>query len=129
MYNEVNYDEIIVCLFDGDYHIGLAALINSLNKFGFKGLVNAAYRRDMPPWINQLKPIGDNYFYLTNDITIHFKQVDTDMHLGYYKPHFIKETFNDHPSTNKIHYLCGYSFKCSLENNFKMAGYRCLSLP
>ena len=105
MNNKPVYDEIIVCLFDGDYHIGLAALTNSLEQFGFKGLVNVAYRSVIPPWVSQLKFMGNDYFYLTDDITIHFAQVVTDMHLGYYKPYFIKQTFDSYPLTNKVFYF------------------------
>src|ERR1700712_944310 len=86
--------EIVVCLFDGDYHLGFAALVNSLVKADFNGLIHAGYRGDLPTWVNQLKLVASNLYQITNEITIQFSQVDTDMHLGYYKPFFIKETFN-----------------------------------
>src|ERR1700730_17562042 len=37
-------DDVVFSLFDSDYHLGLGALVNSLFKFGFRGLVYAAYR-------------------------------------------------------------------------------------
>ena len=105
MSNQIEYDEIVVCLFDGDFSLGIAGLANSLAKQNFKGLINVGYRGKLPPWLNQLKNIRDNNYYLTNEIIIHFKEVFTNMHLGYYKPFFIKDTFKDYPSTSKFYYF------------------------
>ncbi len=105
MGNEKCYKEIVVCLFDGEYHFGVAALANSLAKIKFEGLINAGYRGPLPDWINQLEAIGDNYFYLTKEIVIHFKQVNTEMHLGYFKPYFLKETIDTYTSTQKFYYF------------------------
>lgn len=100
------YEEIVVCLYDGEYHLGLGALINSLAKFKFKGLINVGYRGGgLPAWVNQLKPIGDDYYNVTNDIVVHFKAVTPQMHLGYFKPFFIKDTFDNHPTAKKIYYF------------------------
>lgn len=99
------YKEIVVCLFDGCYNLGAAALINSLVKAGFEGLIYVGYRGVLPTWVNQLKPLGDSYFYVTSNVIVHFKQVDTQMHLGYYKPFFIREAFDTHKQTKKVYYF------------------------
>jgi hypothetical protein len=101
----VGHDEVVVCLYDGDYHLGVAALANSLVKSNFKGLINTAFRGALPPWVNQLKPIDDNTFYLTDSIIIHFERIKTEMHLAYYKPFFIKQTLDNFPQANKIFYF------------------------
>ena len=105
MANEILQSEIIVCLYDGSYHLGIAALTNSLVKSGFKGLIHVGYRDHLPPWTNQLKALDDQNFYVTSDIVIHFRQVSTDMHLGYYKPYFLTETFDNYLSAKKLFYF------------------------
>jgi hypothetical protein len=102
---KMRHKEIIVCLFDGDYNLGAAALINSLVKSNFKGLIDIGHRGDVPVWVNQLESAGENQFYASKDVVINFRQVDTRMHLGYYKPYFIKETFENYPDTNKVYYF------------------------
>ncbi|HEY4324704.1 MAG TPA: hypothetical protein VGN20_11985 [Mucilaginibacter sp.] len=102
---KIQYEEIIVCLFDGEYNLGAAALINSLVKFDFKGLIYIGYRGTLPDWVGQLKFLNDNCYSVSDDITIHFKQVETRMQLGYYKPFFIKEAFDTYKNTNKFYFF------------------------
>ena len=98
-------DEVVVCLYDGDYHYGVAALANSLAKSGFKGFINTAYRGSLPPWVEQLKGINTQTYYVNDSIIIHFEKVNTGMHLAYFKPYFIKQTFENFPQVNKIFYF------------------------
>src|SRR5258708_20212566 len=102
---EILYEEIIVCLFDGNYNLGAAALINSLVKANFKGLIYIGYRGALPVWVNQLKPLGCGSFSVVPDVNLRFKQVDTHMHIGYYKPIFIKEAFDNYKQTKKVYYF------------------------
>ena len=88
-------DEIIVCLYDGKYHYGVAALANSLVMSNFKGILNIAYSDFLPFWINQLQARDRCSYYLTNDIIIYFERVEPNMHLAYYKPYFIKHTITN----------------------------------
>lgn len=99
------WEEVIVCLYDGQYHFGTGALINSLVNSKFKGLVNVAHRGELPPWITQLERIDDQYYNVADGITVHFDFVDTHMHLAYYKPFFIKQTAISYPATKKIFYF------------------------
>lgn len=101
----IEYNEVVVCLFDGDYHFGLAALVNSLVKNNFKGYINAAYRGVLPPWIKQLEKIGQNTFKVSNNVIIHYENIETDMNLAFYKPYFIAQTFKDFSAAEKVFYF------------------------
>jgi hypothetical protein len=105
MLHQTEYKEIIVCLFDGGFDLGFAALANSLTKYNFKGLIYAGYRGNLPVWTKQLDSINSQSFSLNKDIVIEFVPVSTKMHLGYYKPYFLKQTFDDHPSVDKVYYF------------------------
>jgi len=102
---KICFDEIVVCLFDGDYDLGTAVLVNSLVKSGFKGLIYIGYRGSLPEWVKQLKFLRESLYYVNAEILLCFKQVDTNMHLGYYKPYFLKETFDTFKATNKVYYF------------------------
>jgi hypothetical protein len=82
----------ICTLFEGDYHLGLAAFVNSLVRAGYKGTVWAGYRGALPPWISQLKRIQDsqaNEFQVTDQVRIAFLKLSTSIHLTNYKPEFM----------------------------------------
>jgi hypothetical protein len=102
---KICFDEIVVCLFDGDYDLGTAVLVNSLVKSKFKGLIYIGYRGVLPEWVEQLNYLGESLYRVNADITLCFKQIEPGMHLGYYKPYFLKEAFDRFSSTNKIFYF------------------------
>ncbi len=81
----------ICTLFEGDYHLGLAALVNSLAAAGYAGTVWAGYRGALPPWLPQLKRLdaaGDEYI-VTDQMRLAFVRLDTDYSLTNYKPQFM----------------------------------------
>ncbi|MEO6719211.1 MAG: hypothetical protein ABIN67_02555 [Ferruginibacter sp.] len=102
---KIGVDELIVCLYDGHYHFGVAALVNSLVKSNFKGFIHIGYRGVLPPWVKQLQMIDDSSFFVTNDVVIHFEMIDTDINLAFYKPYFIAKTFRDHSLLNRVFYF------------------------
>ncbi len=95
-----NPDEGIVCtLFEGDYHFGLAALINSLVGNGFQGCIAAGYRGALPPWIGQLKPLngaaaGTSY-EICPGARIDFIALDTPVHFTNLKPDFMRQLIRE----------------------------------
>jgi hypothetical protein len=106
-----------VCtLFEGDYHLGAAALINSLSAHGFKGTVFAGYRGTLPPWASLTDPAGT--VKITQDIAITFVPLTTTIHLTNYKPDFILDLWQNHcPDVDAIFYFdpdivikCRWSF-------------------
>lgn len=81
----------ICTLFEGDYHLGLAAFVNSLVHAGYKGTVCAGYRGELPPWLNQFRRItgNDDKFDVTEDVRLILLRLDTQVHLTNYKPQFM----------------------------------------
>lgn len=93
-----------VCtLFEGDYHYGLGALVNSLYNHGFRGVVWAGYKGALPPWATGLTP-GKGYddFAVTADCHIHFVPISTASHFANYKPEFMLSLWEQHCSETEI---------------------------
>lgn len=88
-------DSAICTLFEGHHHYGVAGLINSLYKNGFRGDFFAGYKGDLPFWTTGLSDQLDKYWegaktmQIKNDLKIHFLPLDTNWHLTHYKPFFM----------------------------------------
>ncbi len=85
-------DTAICTLFEGDYHLGLAAFVNSLVRAGYGGTVWAGYRGALPPWISQLERIEngrEEEFRVTDRVRLVFLKLSTNIHLTNYKPEFM----------------------------------------
>jgi hypothetical protein len=83
----------ICTLFEGDYHFGLAALLNSLVQAGYAGTVWAGYRGALPPWLNQLERTAgtENDYLLAGKVRLMLLPQATEIHLTNYKPDFMLE--------------------------------------
>jgi hypothetical protein len=85
----------ICTLFEGDYHLGLAAFVNSLVGAGYAGTVWAGYRGALPPWLNQLRRVeapGEEYM-VTEGVRLVFVPLETGIHFANYKPQFMLDLF------------------------------------
>ena len=49
----------IISSYEGHYHYGVAALINSAVAVGFDGLFIIAYRDSLPPWVQTLTSVWE----------------------------------------------------------------------
>ena len=85
-----------VCtLFEGSYHFGLAALVNSLHRAGFRGEVFAGYRGAMPPWAGAAESVplygwpDARSLKVAEGLVLVFLPLDTDYHLTNYKADFM----------------------------------------
>ena len=87
-------NSIVCTLFEGHYHYGVAALVNSLYSNGYRGIVYVGYRGELPAWADkavanaEVSWDGVRSLHVTDTLTIHFLPVTADMHLTNYKPLF-----------------------------------------
>ncbi len=87
----------ICTVFEGNYHYGVAALSNSLNKNGFQGNIYVGYRGSLPLWVlkGKKEKIGKWKDAITvsldDAIQIVFLEVETSYSLTNYKPDFMLE--------------------------------------
>jgi hypothetical protein len=83
----------VVCtLFEHHYHFGVAALVNSLCKSGYKGTVYAGFRGSLPPWAEgpaKLLSNGHSELQVTPEVRVLFIPLTTSAHLTNYKPDFM----------------------------------------
>lgn len=90
--------DTLCTLFEGDYHLGAAALINSLHKSGFAGTVVCGYRGQLPFWHSLPADV-------LAPITIIWVEVNTSVHFTNHKPMFMIECLNHHtPKAERIYY-------------------------
>lgn len=79
-----------VCtLFEGHYHLGVGALINSLHASGFSGRVICGHRGAEPAWAAAARE-------LRGGIEVHFVPIASGVHLTNYKPEFLRECWATH---------------------------------
>ena len=85
-----------VCtLFEKQYHLGVAVLVNSLVRAGYNGTVYAGFRGPLPPWAQGRANQQDATTWemrVTDEVRILFLQLDTDAHLTNFKPDFMLQT-------------------------------------
>lgn len=93
-------NSVICTLYEGHYHYGVAALVNSLYKHGFRGDVYIGYRGELPDWAKAAKNdlltgwTDSLTLQLEWDLKLHFLPLTTNAHLTNYKPEFILQVWN-----------------------------------
>lgn len=81
-----------VCtLFEGHYHLGAAALVNSLWASGFRGRVICGLRGDLPPWSAPSRAEADGVRVrdFGEGFEVWFVPLTTRIHFTNYKPQFM----------------------------------------
>lgn len=90
--------DTLCTLFEGDYHLGAAALINSLHKAGFAGTVVCGYRGNLPLWhglpAEKLAPIK-----------VFWVEIKASGHLTNHKPLFMGDCMDLHtPDAERLYF-------------------------
>lgn len=87
---------VIVCtLFEGHYHYGVAALVNSLYKQGFRGDIFAGYKGTLPTWAGtatyneELAWEAGKTLQVADNLRLHFLPIQSEFHLTNFKPFFM----------------------------------------
>src|SRR4051812_25512698 len=101
----------ICTLFEDHYHNGVAALINSLYKNGFRGDFYAGYRGTLPTWAGKavessiLQWSGAKSLKVAEGLNIHFLPVTTNFHFAHYKPDFMLALMNSNTQPDFVAYF------------------------
>jgi hypothetical protein len=84
-------DSSVICtLFEGDYHIGLAAFVNSLYAHGYRGGVWAGYRGPLPPWACAAVRFDSVAgIEVAPGLKVYFVALETERALTNFKPDFL----------------------------------------
>ncbi|VWX62846.1 conserved hypothetical protein [Burkholderiales bacterium 8X] len=95
-------------LFEGHYHHGVAALVNSLSAAGYQGIVWVGHRGPLPSWITGHPGFdaGRSSLRVTPSLTLRAIALDPPVSLNYHKPSFMREVLEVHaPDADAIAYL------------------------
>jgi len=93
----------ILTLYEGNYHLGVGALINSAIHAGFAGRFFVGYRDALPPWVADLDCTGEGT-YTVEGREIRFFHCAPKRHLTYHKPFAALDILEDYPEIDAIFY-------------------------
>jgi hypothetical protein len=79
---------VFCTLCEGDYHLGAAALLNSLVACGFSGVFVIGWRGAPPPWIETLEQ-DDQGNRIVRGVRVKLEEMHTSLLLAHVKPHFM----------------------------------------
>jgi hypothetical protein len=112
----IQHDQVICTLFEGDFHFGVAALVNSIVLGGFKGVFWVGCRGILPPWTAQLKRRDDGLFEV-GEALLGFETIEGSRHFGQFKPEFLSSLIDRGIARRHLWYFdpditvrCAWSF-------------------
>ena len=97
----------ICTLFEGHFHFGLGAFVNSLYAKNYRGKIYVGYRGELPPWVVNAKTIdGFTEYSPADGLTLRFIPLATKIHLTNYKPDFMLSLWEKHcPEVKSLFYF------------------------
>jgi glycosyltransferase involved in cell wall biosynthesis len=89
---------VICTLYEGNYHAGLGALVNSLYARGFRGDFYAGFRGELAPWSKaRVRQDGTGWVYEVGEgCRLHFIPMRPPQHFNNYKPDFVLSLMEEH---------------------------------
>ena len=99
--------QVVCTLAQGHYFYGVAALINSVVRSGFEGVVVVGYRGERPHWLRALAHDSESDCYaIAPSVRLRFLKVAGPWHLSNCKPQFLEEIlFNLYPNAELVYYF------------------------
>ena len=110
-------NKTIVCtVFEGHYHKGVAAFVNSLYASGYEGVIWVGYKGTLPPWaVIETKENHYEVMKVRDNLHLHFILFPPQAFLPYCKPEFMLELLDKYqPEAERIFYFdCDIIVKCA----------------
>jgi hypothetical protein len=97
-----------VCtLFEKQYHLGVAVLVNSLARAGFRGDVHLGFRGPLPPWTDGRVTQQDATTWqmqVTEGPRLIFSHIETDAHFTNFKPEFMLQVLDKSDADSVLYF-------------------------
>ncbi len=112
-------NSIIISLFEGDYVLGVGALVNSLYRHGFRGRVYCGHKGPLLFWSKDAAPEGPfRVLRPAEGLELRFFPIDHPWHLTNLKPHMMLKVWEEwEPDAEAVFYFdpditvkCRWSF-------------------
>jgi hypothetical protein len=99
--------DIVCTLAEGHYFCGVAALVNSLVRGGFRGEIIVGYRGAPPRWLDDLEPdVAPRSWLVSPEVKLCLVEMPGPWHLNNLKPRLISEVFQSiRPDAALVYYL------------------------
>lgn len=95
---------LLLTLYQNDYHLGAAAMINSALRQGFQGRIVLGHdAAELPAWTNQLQPAGPGVFRIEG-AEIVFRSLPAPRHFGFHKPFAMRQMLEEYPDCGLVFY-------------------------
>ena len=113
---------VAICtLFEGNYDLGVVALINSFKANGFVGKFYVGYRGNLPKWVQKSSAAvnwaweGMTTMEIESEFTVYFLPLSTNYHFTNYKPDFMLELWEGPASAAEEMYYIDPDIVLSIE--------------